>query len=142
MPVRRAPSVAAAVLIGTLALAEPAAAAPFAQPFAADLSTVSAGRVGASLSALLGLLGSVCGGLALARTTGRGRVVARARRYGAATALTTGAIAVVAGGTVAATAEGGLGTGNGLGGAYVAVLLGLLALTLGALARSRARGAH
>lgn len=139
MSVRSALSVTGALLIGALALAEPAAADTSAQPVAADLYTVSVGRVGASLSALIGLLGSVCAGLALARTTARGRVVAWARRNGAVTALVTGPVAVVVGGTVAATAEGGLGTGNGLGGAYVAILLGLTAVTLGRLARNRNR---
>jgi hypothetical protein len=50
-----------------------------------------------------------------------------------------GLIAVLVGGSVAATADGGLGTGNGLGGAYVAMLVGLIAITLGWLARSRSR---
>ncbi|WP_030961139.1 DUF6223 family protein [Streptomyces sp. NRRL S-378] len=106
---------------------------------AADVYTVSAGRIGAVLSALLGLLGSVGGGLALARSTARGRVLTWARRNGAVTALVSGPIAVAIGATVAATARGGLGTGNGLGGAYVAILLGLTAVTLGSLARSRTR---
>ncbi|MFJ7778815.1 DUF6223 family protein [Streptomyces yangpuensis] len=112
---------------------------PSTLSLAADVLTVSGGRIGAVLSALLGLLGSVGGGLALARTAGRGRVLTWARRNGAVTALVSGPIAVAVGATVAATAEGGLGTGNGLGGAYVAVLLGLTALTLGGAARTRAR---
>ncbi|MFF2775992.1 DUF6223 family protein [Streptomyces sp. NPDC058052] len=130
-----AAATAAAVLIGSLALAEPAAAS--ATPVAADFATLSIGRIGASLSALTGLLGSVCGGMALARTKGRGRVATWARRNGTVTALVTGPIAATVGATVAATAKGGLGTGNGLGGAYVAVLLGLTAVTLGRLARTR-----
>ncbi|MFF6783468.1 DUF6223 family protein [Streptomyces sp. NPDC012510] len=40
-----------------------------------------------------------------------------------------------------ATADGGLGNGNGLGGAYFAMLLGLAAVTLAWLARSRS-GSH
>ncbi|WP_046779801.1 DUF6223 family protein [Streptomyces yangpuensis] len=106
---------------------------------AADVYTVSLGRIGAIVSALTGLLGSVGGGLALARTTGRGRVLTWARRNGAVTALVAGSLAVAIGAAVAATAEGGLGTGNGLGGAYVAILLGLAAILLGSLARSRSR---
>ncbi|MCX5098244.1 DUF6223 family protein [Streptomyces sp. NBC_00053] len=43
-----------------------------------------------------------------------------------------GLIAVGVGGAVAATADGG--TGTGLGGAYVAMLMGLVAVTLGWLA--------
>ncbi|MCX4391543.1 DUF6223 family protein [Streptomyces sp. NBC_01767] len=49
-----------------------------------------------------------------------------------------GLIAVGVGGAVAATADGG--TGTGLGGAYVAMLMGLVAVTLGWLARSRRSG--
>ncbi|MFD5424177.1 DUF6223 family protein [Streptomyces sp. NPDC127084] len=137
MPVRSVLTIAAAVLIGGLAFAEPAAADLSVQPVAASVYTVSVGRVGAFLSALAGLLGSVSGGLALARTSTRGRIVTWARRNGAVTALVTGPVALVVGGTVAATADGGLGTGNGLGGAYFAMVLGLIAVTLGWLARSR-----
>ncbi|MET9134978.1 DUF6223 family protein [Streptomyces antibioticus] len=81
---------------------------------------------------MTGLIGSVCGGIALSRTTGKGRAAAWARRNGPVTALVTGLIAAAVGGTVAATAKGALGTGNGLGGAYVAVLLGLIAVILDA----------
>ncbi len=136
MPTRSSLSAATAVLIAALALAGPAAAAS-ATPVAADVFTLSVGRIGASLSALTGLIGSVCGGIALTRTTGKGRAAAWARRNGPVTALVTGLIAAAVGGTVAATAKGGLGTGNGLGGAYVAVLLGLIAVILGWLARIR-----
>ncbi|MEV5339245.1 DUF6223 family protein [Streptomyces sp. NPDC052676] len=50
-----------------------------------------------------------------------------------------GVIALVVGGAVAVTAGGGPGTGNGLGGVCFAMLLGVLALTLGRLAHSRSR---
>jgi hypothetical protein len=40
---------------------------------------------------------------------------------------------------VVATAEGGLGTGNGLGGAVVALVVGLIGIVLGGLALSRLR---
>ncbi|GAA4778628.1 hypothetical protein GCM10023329_29610 [Streptomyces sanyensis] len=135
MSTRFSLSAATAVLIAALALAGPAAAAS-ATPVAADVFTLSVGRIGASLSALTGLIGSVCGGIALTRTTGKGRAAAWARRNGPVTALVTGLIAAAVGGTVAATAKGGLGTGNGLGGAYVAVLLGLIAVI------SRLAGPH
>ncbi|MET9886093.1 DUF6223 family protein [Streptomyces sp. NPDC006430] len=79
------------------------------------------------------------GGLALARPTRQGHIATWARRSGAVTALAAGVVAVAVGGTVAATADGGLSTGNGLGGAYFAMLLGLIAVTLGWLARSRSR---
>ncbi|MEV5442201.1 DUF6223 family protein [Streptomyces sp. NPDC052644] len=143
MSARSVLALGVAVVVGTLAFAAPAAADPSVQPVAASVYTVSAGRAGASLSALAGLLGSVAGGLALARRTGtRGRLVTWARRNGAVTALVAGLTAITVGGTVAAGAEGGLGTGNGLGGAYVAMLLGLTAVTLGSLARSRSHPAR
>ncbi|MEV5240388.1 DUF6223 family protein [Streptomyces cinnamoneus] len=139
MSVRTVLAVAGAALIGGLVLAGPAAADPSVQPVAASVYTVSVGRVGASLAALVGLLGAVNGGLALAGTTGQGHITPWARRNGAATALVAGLIAVAVGASVAATADGGLGTGNGLGGAYVAMLVGLIAIILGWLARSRSR---
>ncbi|MFD5836277.1 DUF6223 family protein [Streptomyces collinus] len=129
----------AAVLIGGFAFAAPAAADPSAQPVAASVFTVSVGRAGAFLSALAGLLGAVGGGLALTRPTRQGHIGTWARRNGTATALVAGPVALTVGGTVAATADGGLGTGNGLGGAYVAMLLGLISVTLGWQARSRTR---
>ncbi|MEU0831658.1 DUF6223 family protein [Streptomyces sp. NPDC005969] len=139
MSVRTVFAVAGAALISGLVLAEPAAADPSVQPVAASVYTLSAGRIGASMAALVGILGAVNGGLALARRTGQGHIGTWARRNGAVTALVAGLIAVVVGGSVAATADGGLGTGNGLGGAYVAMLVGLIAVTLGWLARSRSR---
>ncbi|MZE76985.1 hypothetical protein GTY57_08130 [Streptomyces sp. SID5475] len=56
-------------------------------------------------------------------------------------ALTAGPLAMVLGGLFAATAGGGLGTGNGLGGSVVALLLGLIATSLGAPALARSRRA-
>jgi uncharacterized membrane protein YeaQ/YmgE (transglycosylase-associated protein family) len=47
--------------------------------------------------------------------------------------------AIVFGALVAATAEGDVGTGDGLGGAYVAMLVGLVAAALGGLALTRSR---
>ncbi|MER6099699.1 DUF6223 family protein [Streptomyces sp. NPDC001728] len=139
MSPRTVPVLTGAVLIGGLVLAVPAAADPAVQPVAASVYTLSVGRVAASAAALIGLLGAVNGGLALVRTTRRGRIATWARRHGAVTALVAGPVAVAVGGAVAATADGGLGTGNGLGGAYVAVLVGLVAVTLGWRARARAR---
>ena len=54
-------------------------------------------------------------------------------------ALVLGPIGLVIGGLVVATADGGLGTGNGLAGGIVAMMVGLIGMALGgpALARSR-----
>lgn len=53
--------------------------------------------------------------------------------------MVAGLISMALGGLVAATADGGLGTGNGLGGAYVALLVGLVGTALGGLALARSR---
>ncbi|MEV0331306.1 DUF6223 family protein [Nocardia sp. NPDC050717] len=115
-----------------LALTEPVTAASVstATPIAADVYDLSAGRLGASSAAVLGLAGVVIGGLALARAGSAGR---------ATVALVAGLLALAVGVVVAVTADGGLGTGNGLGGAFVAILVGAIAAVLGALALRRAR---
>jgi hypothetical protein len=48
-------------------------------------------------------------------------------------------VGVVLGAVVLATADGGLGTGNGLGGAVVALVVGLIGMVLGGLALARLR---
>jgi hypothetical protein len=47
-----------------------------------------------------------------------------------------GLIGFVIGGLVVATANGGLGTGNGLGGGVVAMMVGLIGMVLGGSGRS------
>jgi hypothetical protein len=54
-------------------------------------------------------------------------------------ALAAGLLAMAIGGLVVATADGGVGTGNGLGGAIVALAVGLIAMLLGGLALARSR---
>jgi Family of unknown function (DUF6223) len=103
-------------------------------------SGLTAGRFGATVAALIGLIGAVIGGLALARTIRPAADVDDVdakRRATVATVL--GLVAVVAGAGFAITADGGLGTGNGLGGAIVAIALGLVGVVLGVLARARQR---
>ncbi|GAA1567233.1 hypothetical protein GCM10009678_57610 [Actinomadura kijaniata] len=135
MSVRHLVIAVTAALVGGVGLAAPAAARVSAQPVAAGVYDMSAGRVGAIVAALAGLLGLVIGVRALvrsARRTGSGR-------NGAAVAVAAGVFGMALGGLVAATADGGLGTGNGLGGAYVALLVGLAGTVLGGLALARSR---
>ena len=54
-------------------------------------------------------------------------------------ALLTGLIAMVNGGLNLAVATGGAGTGNGVVGGAVALVLGLIAMAFGGLARARSR---
>ncbi|GAA4414491.1 DUF6223 family protein [Actinokineospora soli] len=90
--------------------------------------TMSAGRIGSIIAGIVAVAGIVIGVLALRRRT----------RRGSTAALTGGLIATALGIAVAATADGGLGTGNGLGGAFVAIALGLAATTLGGVGLRRA----
>jgi hypothetical protein len=92
----------------------------------------SSGRVGAFAAGLVGLASLVIGGLAVARAGER-------RRSRATVAMGLGLIAIAGGGLVVATSDGGVGTGNGLGGAVVAVVLGSVGTILSGLARTRAR---
>ncbi|MEV6332906.1 DUF6223 family protein [Streptomyces sp. NPDC051909] len=104
---------------------------------AASVYTLSAGRIGAGAAALLGLAAAVTAWRALTRPTGR------LGRLGGAPALTAGLLSMALGALVATTADGGVGTGNGLGGAYVALLVGALATGLaGAVMRRARRGAQ
>jgi hypothetical protein len=99
---------------------------------AATVYTMSPGRIGAIIAVVSGLIGAVIGARALARSSGTGN---RRRRAVAASIL--GAISLIVGGLVVASADGGLGTGQGLGGGVVAMTVGLISVALGALALAR-----
>ncbi|MEV0808196.1 DUF6223 family protein [Micromonospora sp. NPDC050200] len=137
MYVRHLLTAAAAALLGGFGLAAPAAAHVSVQPAAADVYTMSPGRIGAIVAAVVALIGVVLGGLALARSAGR--IGTGNGRIGAIVAPVLGLIGMVIGGLVVATADGGLGTGNGLGGGIVALVVGLIAVVLGGLALARSR---
>src|SRR5690348_13262120 len=117
-------SIAGAGMFLLVALVPAAPAA--AHPVAAGVTTMSSGRLGASAGAVLGLVGVVIG----CRSAGRIRAVV---------ALVAGLLGAALGGLVIATSDGGVGTGNGLGGAIVAVAVGLIAVVLGGLAMVRSR---
>ena len=127
----------AAALVGGFGLAAPVAAQVSDQPPAVSAYTLTPKRIAASVAAVVGLIGAVIGGLALARSAGR--IGAGNGRRGAIVALVMGPIGLVIGGLVVATADGGLGTGNGLGGGIVAMMVGLIGMALGGLALARSR---
>ncbi|MFG2104947.1 DUF6223 family protein [Micromonospora echinaurantiaca] len=139
MSVRHLLTAAAAAPFGALWFAAPAAAHVSSQPAAADAYTMSAGRLGASVAAVLGLAGAIVGGLALARPTSR--IGTGSGRLGAVVSLAAGVVGIGLGGLVVVTSDSGIGTGNGRGGAYVALLVGLVAVVLGGLALVRSRRA-
>ncbi len=128
----------AAAVIGGFGLAAPAAAHASVQPAAATVYTMTPERIAASMAALVGLIGAVIGGLALARSARR---IGNGGRRGAIVALVLGPIGLVIGGLVVATAEGGVGTGHGLAGGVVAMMVGLIGMALGGLALARSRRA-
>ena len=109
-----------------------------AQPAAVSPSTMTPRRLVASTAVVVGLVGAVIGGLALARS---GRIGVGNGRRGAIMALLLGPIGLVIGSLVVATADGGLGTGNGLGGGVVAMIVGLIGGVFGGLGLVRSRRA-
>lgn len=137
MSIRHLLVAAGSAALGGLAVATPAAARVTAEPIAASVYTLSAGRLAATIAGVLGLTGVVIGGIALARPAGR--LGTGSGRLGATAALTAGLAGMALGGLVVATSDGGIGTGNGRGGAYVALVVGLIALVLGGLALVRSR---
>ncbi|MGW5722644.1 DUF6223 family protein [Amycolatopsis sp. NPDC003865] len=86
------------------------------------------GRLWSLIAAAVGLAGVVAGVLAVTR--GRGAVVA----------LAAGAAAAAGGVVVVAAAKGGPGTGYGIVGGWVALVIGVAAAALGGLAWARSRG--
>ena len=127
----------AAALIGGFGLAAPAVAQVSDQPPAVTVYTLTPERIAATVGAVVGLIGAIIGGLALARSAAR--IGTGNGRRGAIVALVMGPIGLVIGGLVVATADGGLGTGNGLGGGVVAMVVGLIGMALGGLALARSR---
>lgn len=137
MYVRHLLAAAAAASLGVFGLATPAAAHVSAQPIAANAYTMTSGRFWAMAAALLGLVGIVVGGLALARSAGR--IGTGTGRRGSVVALAAGLVGMIIGGLVVGAAKGGPGTGYGIVGGYVALVVGLIAVVLGGLALARSR---
>jgi hypothetical protein len=136
MSVRRLLAAAATALLGVVVLATPAAAHVSVQSANVGAYTLTAARFWATAAALLGLVGAVIGGLALARSIRR---IGNGGRRGAIVALVAGLTAVVGGVLNLAVADGGPGTGNGVIGGAAALVLGLIAAVLGGLVVARSR---
>jgi hypothetical protein len=129
-------ALAAAALFGGLVHAV-LVAAHLSQPAATTVYGLTPRRLWATAVALLGLVGVVIGGLAVARPASR--FGTRSGRTGAIVALVAGIIAVINGALNLAIANGGPGTGNGVVGGAAAFVLGLIALALSGLALARCR---
>ena len=70
-------------------------------------SGIGSGRLVPTVAAVVGLIGTVVGGLALARSAGR--IGGGSRRLGAIVALVAGLISLVIGGLHSASSAGGFG---------------------------------
>ncbi|MGS0684966.1 DUF6223 family protein [Nakamurella sp. GG22] len=116
-----------AFLIAFLALASPAAADTALQQADTSAYTLTAGRLWSLVAAAVGLIGLVTGGAARARILGGPRT----QRRKAILALVAGLAGSVIGGTVVLFADGGPGSGSGIVGGLLAVLIGLLAMAVG-----------
>jgi Family of unknown function (DUF6223) len=123
----------ATAVVAVYGLAAPTAAQVSDQPAAAVYS-MTPERLAASTATVVGLLAAIIGGLGLLRSVRR---VADHGRRAAIAALMLGPIALVIGGLVVATADGGVGTGNGVAGGVVAMMLGIIGTALGGLALAR-----
>lgn len=93
---------------------------------------LTAGRFWSLVAVLLGLVGVIVGGRALARS----RRVGVARRN-AVVALVAGMAGTGIAGVVVAAAEGGPGTGYGIVGGFMGLVVGLVAMVLAGLALRR-----
>jgi hypothetical protein len=129
-------TLAAAALFGGLVYAV-IVAAHVSEPAGTTVSGLTPRRLWATAVAVLGLLGVIIGGLALARPASRFGIASG--RLAAIVSLVAGLIAAVNGGLNLAVANGGPGTGNGVVGGAAAFVLGLIALALGGLALARYR---
>ncbi len=125
---RSRPAIAAAfVLVGAFGLAAPAVAQ--------GVIATGNGRAGATVAALIALIGVIVGAVALTRSTrpsdkGNGR-------DGAIVALVLALVGVFLAALHLATSRGAIGSGHGRAGAIVGLVLGLIGMVLGRLALAR-----
>jgi peptidoglycan/LPS O-acetylase OafA/YrhL len=123
----------AAVLLGFVAFATPAAADIAIAQADTPAYALTAGRLWSLVAAAIGLIGVVMGGLARIRALGG----TKNQRRNAFLALLTGLAGSVIGGVVVVFADGGPGSGSGIVGGYLALVIGLLAIALGWLSLKR-----
>jgi hypothetical protein len=111
-------------------------AANRSDPGAVTVYGLTPRRLWATTAVMLAVVGTVIGGLALARP---GSQLGRSRPLGVVLPLVAGLTGALNGGLNLAVASGGPGTGNGVVGGAAALVLGLIAVAFGGLARARSR---
>jgi hypothetical protein len=117
-----------ALVYGVLVMANVSA------PAATTVHGLTLRRAWATASAGVALVSAISGGLALARP---GAWLRGHRRQRGFVALGGGCLAAMSGALNVAMSRGGPGTGNGVVGGAAALILGLLAVTLGVRALTR-----
>jgi hypothetical protein len=95
---------------------------------------ITSGRLTSIIAGLLGLTSIITGGLALRSSAGAGFK----KRVGT-WSMIIGSLSTVLSLIHLATTTGGFGTGSGKAGAIVAIVLGVIGVTLGSMALSRSR---
>jgi heme/copper-type cytochrome/quinol oxidase subunit 3 len=123
-------------LFHTLAAAIFVLAVPATAHASLAASNIGSGRLLPTVAALIGLAGVFTGRWAMIHSR---RAENRKVRSGALLALVSGLISLAIGMLHAVNSAGGFGTGNGLAGAIVAMILGLTALVFGRLALARSK---
>jgi hypothetical protein len=103
----------------------------------AAITIMGSGRVGPTITALLGLTAMVLAARALARARGHRDPRTSLVPDGRPTALLLGAAAVLLGGIFLAAADSGPGTGDGVVGSAAAIVLGILAIGLDRIAAAQ-----
>ena len=102
----------------------------------AAITIMGSGRIGPTITALLGLAAAVLGARALTRARRPADRISSAAPDDHPTALLLGLSAVLLGGLFLAAADGGPGTGNGVVGSAAAIVLGSIGIGLDRLAAS------
>ena len=105
-----------------------------APPTPAAITIMGSGRLGPTITALLGLAAAVLAARALARARRPADRISSADRDDRPTALLLGLAAVLLGGLFLGAADGGPGTGNGVVGSAAAIVFGSIAIVLDRLA--------
>lgn len=105
----------------------------------ASITIMGSGRLGPTITALLGLAAAVLGARALVRARRPDDWLSPDVRDHRPTALWLGTSAVLLGGIFLAAADGGPGTGNGVVGSAAAIVLGFVAIGLDRFAAMHGR---
>jgi len=112
-------------------------------PTTAAITIMGSGRLGPTITALLGLAAAVLGARAFVRARRPDDRLSSDARDHRPTILVLGTSAVLLGGLFLASADGGPGTGNGVAGSAAAIVLGFVAIGLdrfAAMHRSHSSG--